>query len=236
MARVLLDMAISVDGFVGGPSGADVGLYDWYFNPSEVSRPVIDELVATTGAIVIGRGTYRPGEESGGWEDTPYEVPHFVITHQPPSPLPDGKVRFIFVTDGVGAAINAAKEAAGDRYATIGGGADVAQQALSAGLVTNCSCTLSQCLSERECACSTDSIMDGGSAESECSTDPTSHICVTAWMGHVHQADLDGAGTRRSGDSASIVGTPSRPMVKSSSATMFSITCRTPSAPSRASP
>jgi dihydrofolate reductase len=135
MARVLLDMAISVDGFVGGPSGADVGLYDWYFNPSEVSRPVIDELVATTGAIVIGRGTYRTGEESGGWEDTPYEVPHFVITHQPPSPLPDGKVRFIFVTDGVGAAINAAKEAAGDRYATIGGGADVAQQALSAGLV-----------------------------------------------------------------------------------------------------
>lgn len=135
MAKVLLDMAISVDGFVGGPRGADAGLYDWYFNPSEVSRPVIDELVATTGAIVIGRGTYRTGEESGGWDDTPYEVPHFVITHQPPAPLPDGKVRFIFVTDGIAAAIDAAKEVAGDRFATIGGGADVARQALSAGLV-----------------------------------------------------------------------------------------------------
>ena len=55
MAKVLLDMAISLDGFIGGPGGSDVGLYDWYFNPSEVSRPVIDELVTTTGAIVIGR-------------------------------------------------------------------------------------------------------------------------------------------------------------------------------------
>jgi dihydrofolate reductase len=135
MAKVLLDMAISLDGFIGGPGGSDVGLYDWYFSPSAVSRPVIDELVTTTGAIVIGRGAYRTGEESGGWEDTPYQVPHFVITHQPPASLPDGKVQFVFVTDGVTAAIKAAKEAAGDRYATIGGGADVARQALSAGLV-----------------------------------------------------------------------------------------------------
>jgi hypothetical protein len=29
MAKVLLDMAVSLDGFVGGPGGADVGLYDW---------------------------------------------------------------------------------------------------------------------------------------------------------------------------------------------------------------
>ena len=32
MAKVLLDMAISLDGCVGGPDGADVGLYDWYFS------------------------------------------------------------------------------------------------------------------------------------------------------------------------------------------------------------
>ena len=134
MAKVLLDMAISLDGFVGGPGGADVGLYDWYFNPSEVSRPVIDELVATTGAIVIGRGAYGTGEESGGWEDTPYAVPHFVITHHPPTP-PQRGVEFVFVTEGVTAAIDAAKEAAGDLFATIGGGSDIARQALAAGLV-----------------------------------------------------------------------------------------------------
>jgi hypothetical protein len=93
MAKVLLDMAVSLDGFVGAPGGVDVGLYDWYVNPSEVSRPVIDELIETTGAIVIGRGAYVTGEDSGGWDDTPYRVPHFVITHQPPlqadgSPVP----------------------------------------------------------------------------------------------------------------------------------------------------
>jgi len=71
MAKVLLDMAISLDGYVGGPDGADVGLYDWYFSPSEVSRPVITELVETTGAIVIGRGAFGTGEDAEGWDDTP---------------------------------------------------------------------------------------------------------------------------------------------------------------------
>jgi hypothetical protein len=80
MAEVLLDMAVSLDGFVAGLSGADGGLYDWYFNPSEVSQPVIEDLVATTGAIVLGRGAFGTGEDAGGWEDTPYAVPHFVVT------------------------------------------------------------------------------------------------------------------------------------------------------------
>jgi dihydrofolate reductase len=135
MAKVLLDMAISLDGFVGGPGGADVGLYDWYFNPSEASRPIVEELIQTTGAIVIGRGAYGTGEDAEGWDDTPYAVPHFVITHRPPPLVPGRKVQFVFITDGVAAAIDAAKQAAGDRYATIGGGADIARQALSAGLV-----------------------------------------------------------------------------------------------------
>lgn len=135
MAKVLLDMAVSLDGFVAGAGGADAGLYDWYFNPSEVSRPVIEELIETTGAIVMGRGAYNTGEEFGGWDDTPYAVPHFVITHQPLPEVPGRKVQFVFVREGVAPAIDAAKEAAGDRYATIGGGADIARQALSAGLV-----------------------------------------------------------------------------------------------------
>jgi dihydrofolate reductase len=120
MSKVLLDMAISLDGFVGGPAGTDVGLYDWYFSPSEISKPVIVELIETTGAIVIGRGAYGTGEDSGGWDDTPYAVPHFVITHRPPAPVPGRSVEFFFVTDGVAAAIDAAKDAAGDRYVTIG--------------------------------------------------------------------------------------------------------------------
>jgi dihydrofolate reductase len=135
MSKVLLDMAISLDGFVGGPGGSDAGLYEWYFDPSEKSRPVIEALVETTGAIVLGRGAYGTGEDAEGWDETPYEVPHFVITHRPPAPVPGSPVEFLFVPDGVAAAVDAAKEAAGDRYATIGGGADIARQALAAGLV-----------------------------------------------------------------------------------------------------
>jgi dihydrofolate reductase len=134
VGRVLLDMAISQDGFVGVPGDDDPGLYDWYFDPSDASRPVVDELVATTGAIVLGRGAFGTGDDAGGWDETPYAVPHFVVTHRPPQ-RPAGPVEFVFVTDGVVAAVARAREAAGDRYVTIGGGAGVARQCLADGLV-----------------------------------------------------------------------------------------------------
>lgn len=132
---VLLDMAISLDGCIGRPDVSDPGLYDWYFDPSEISRPVVDELVETTGAIVLGRGAFGLGDDAGGWDDTPYAVKHFVVTHRPPPERPGGPVDFVFVTEGVTAAIELAREAAGDRYATVGGGADIARQCLAAGLV-----------------------------------------------------------------------------------------------------
>ena len=135
LAGVLLDMAISQDGFIGVPGDADPGLYDWYFDPSEASRPVVDELVATTGAIVLGRGAFGTGDDAEGWDDSPYAVPHFVVTHRPPAGRLDGPIEFVFVTEGVVAAVARAREAAGDRYATIGGGADVARQCLADGLV-----------------------------------------------------------------------------------------------------
>jgi dihydrofolate reductase len=135
MAGVLLDMAISVDGLVGRPGDPDVGLYDWYFDPPDASRPVVEELVATTGAIVLGRNAYGSADDAAGWDETPYDVPHLVVTHRPPQPPPSGPVRFEFVTEGVAAAVERARELAGERYVTIGGGADVARQCLAAGLV-----------------------------------------------------------------------------------------------------
>ena len=135
MAQVLLDMAISLDGFIGRADQIDPGLYDWYFDPPASSRPVIDELVETTGAIVLGRGAFGMSEDAGGLEETPYDVPHFVVTHRPPQPAPAGPVRFVFVPEGVQQALELAQEAAGERYVTIGGGADVARQFLAAGLV-----------------------------------------------------------------------------------------------------
>jgi dihydrofolate reductase len=135
MGGVLLDMAVSLDGLICGPGGGDGGLYDWYFEPSEVSRPVVDELVAQTGAIILGRGAFGTGDDAGGWEETPYEVPHFVVTHRPPQPVQVGAVEFVFVPEGVRAAVELARAAAGDRYATIGGGADIARQCLAERLV-----------------------------------------------------------------------------------------------------
>ena len=135
MPGVLLDMAISLDGLICWPDGADGGLYDWYFDPSEASRPVVDELVSTTGAIIIGRGAFDVGDDAGGWDDTPYDVPHFVVTHRPPHPVPGRTVEFVFVPGGVRAAVDLARAAAGDRYATIGGGADIARQCLAEHLV-----------------------------------------------------------------------------------------------------
>ena len=88
---VLLDMAISLNGHVGRDDGSDPGLYDWYFDPSEISKPVIDELVETTGAIVLGRNAFGQGDDTGGWDDTPYEVKHFVVTSRR---LSDGRRRF----------------------------------------------------------------------------------------------------------------------------------------------
>ena len=46
---VLLDMAISLDGHIGRDHRSDPGLYDWYFEPSDISKPVVDEIVDNTG-------------------------------------------------------------------------------------------------------------------------------------------------------------------------------------------
>jgi dihydrofolate reductase len=129
----LLDMAISLDGYVAAPGGGDAGLHDWYFDPPPASVPIIDELVVTTGAIVIGRAAYEAGG-AAGWDDTPYRVRHVVITHRPPERPPDRTIDFVFA-GGVAQAMDLAVAAAGARWVVVGGGADIARQLLAAGLV-----------------------------------------------------------------------------------------------------
>ena len=138
MTAVLLDMAVSLDGYVSPPGGGDGGLHDWYFDPQGASREIVAELEREAGAILLGRNAYGAGDDAAGWDDTPYDVPHIVLTHRPPGGAPslrNGPVEFRFVTEGIEAAVAAAKEAAGERLAVIGGGADIARQALRAGLV-----------------------------------------------------------------------------------------------------
>ena len=133
MGTVILDMSMSLDGFAAGPNGEDMGLNDWFFTPARRSHEIIEESIASTGAIVMGRRSYDAGGDAEGFADTPYDAAHFVLTSRPPTSMPAGNVAFTFVTDGVASALEQAKAAAGARNVAIGGGPTTAQGFVQAG-------------------------------------------------------------------------------------------------------
>jgi dihydrofolate reductase len=109
------------------------------------STPVVEELQSNVGTTVMGRnmfgggpGPWREDPPWNGWwgDDPPFHTPVFVLTHHPREPVEmEGGTTFIFVTDGIESALEQAKEAAVGRDVMIGGGANVVQQYLAAGLV-----------------------------------------------------------------------------------------------------
>jgi dihydrofolate reductase len=134
------------------------GLHSWAFEleaflrahgmPGGVvnaSTPAAEEMQANTGAVIMGRNMFggHPGPWnaqqpwSGWWGDNPpFHVPVFVLTHHAREPLVmQGGTTFYFVTDGIHAAYERAKQAAGERDIWLGGGAKAAQQYLNAGLL-----------------------------------------------------------------------------------------------------
>ena len=135
MGKVILDMAMSVDGFIAGPNDDDRGLHTYFFAPAPETTKLIDAGIKTTGAMIMGRRTYDLGDHFDGFADTPYKVPHFVLSHTVPTKPAKGETAFTFVADGIESALRQAKAAAGDRAVVIGGGASVAQQFLAAGLI-----------------------------------------------------------------------------------------------------
>jgi dihydrofolate reductase len=154
MGIVAADISVSLDGFVAGPNdGPELGLgeggealHEWIvglqswrerhgLEGGESSRDaeVLEEAFRDVGAIVLGRRMY---ENARGWgDDPPFKVPVFVLSHQEREPIVKGETSFDFVTDGIEAAVKRAKEAAGDRNVSIGGGASAIQQAMAAGLL-----------------------------------------------------------------------------------------------------
>ncbi|MCI0712099.1 MAG: dihydrofolate reductase family protein [Chloroflexi bacterium] len=137
MGKVILDMSISLDGFICDPDEGDGGLHDWYFAPSDTDKAVIEEVIYSTGAIIMGRRTYNLGDQYDGWADNPYRVPHLVLTHRIPEKPAKGDTEFIFVTDGIESLMQQAKAAAGDKDVVIGGGANLTRQVIKAGLIDN---------------------------------------------------------------------------------------------------
>jgi dihydrofolate reductase len=112
---------------------------------TNISSEVVDEALRTRGATVMGRRMFSGGQ--GPWEDDPnadawwgddppFHHPVFILTHHAREPVTkQGGTTFTFVTDGIEAALEQAKAAAGDKDVGIGGGANVAQQYLKAGLL-----------------------------------------------------------------------------------------------------
>jgi dihydrofolate reductase len=109
------------------------------------STPVMEEAQANVGAVVMGRnmfgggpGPWRKDPPWKGWwgDNPPFHTPVFVLTHHPREPLEmEGGTTFFFVTNGIEPALDQAREAAGDMDVSLGGGANVIQQYLAAGLV-----------------------------------------------------------------------------------------------------
>lgn len=165
VGKVKLQISISVDGFVAGPNQSredPLGeggeqLHQWIFKlaswrrthgqqggETNVSDAIFEEMVENVGAVVMGRNMFGGGpgpwgeEPWQGWwgDEPPFHVPVFVLTHHPREPLEmRGGTTFTFVTDGIEPALEQARQAADGKDVSLGGGADVVQQYLRAGLV-----------------------------------------------------------------------------------------------------
>jgi dihydrofolate reductase len=174
MGKVKVSMAMSLDGFVAGPNQSfenplgegGMRLHEWLFEleafqaehgggggTTNASTQIVADL-QDAGAHVMGRhmfgGGSGPWDESwkGWWGDEPpYHGPVFVLTNHPREPLPmQGGTTFYFVTDGIDAALERAREAAGDADVLIAGGASVVQQYFAAGLIDEITLSVSPVL------------------------------------------------------------------------------------------
>ncbi|MFD1412825.1 dihydrofolate reductase family protein [Oceanobacillus jeddahense] len=151
MGKVVIDMSMSLDGFIAGlhdsqeqPLGENGAvLHSWLFNGDMVSkhstffkltsenRDVLDCSLDSEGAGLTGRRTF---DIVGGWGGSPPGgSPMFILTHYPPEDFMEGDTPFTFVTDGIESAIKQAKAAAGNKVVGVSG-ASTAQQCLAAGL------------------------------------------------------------------------------------------------------
>lgn len=157
--------SISLDGFGAGPEQSlehplgrgGEALHEWMFGTrffktmigedggSEgVDQAYADRAMSGFGAFILGRNMFGPVR--GPWPDDswtgwwganpPYHAPTFVLTHHPRDPIVmEGGTTFIFVTEGIEAALEQARAAAGELDVKIGGGVETVRQYLRAGLI-----------------------------------------------------------------------------------------------------
>ncbi len=148
MGKVTTGATMSIDGYIAGPgeSGFDL-LFQWYdngdvetptgdpgmtFHTSAASARHLKELTESLGALLVGRHLY---DFVNGWGGRhPLGVTTVVLTHRLPQDRPVEDDNFVFVTEGIEAAVAKAREIAGDRNVGVNGG-QMARQCLDAGLL-----------------------------------------------------------------------------------------------------
>jgi dihydrofolate reductase len=150
MAKVIAAITMSVDGYITGPDdgpGQGLGeggerLHYWVFGgpwsyesdprgePEGEDAEFLNEMQVRVGAVVVGRNMYEAAEHWG--DKNPFGVPVFVVTHRPNEEPDTGEFAFV---GGFEEAIDRAKDAAGGKDDSIGGGGDVIRQGLDAGIV-----------------------------------------------------------------------------------------------------
>lgn len=164
MARLRFQISMSLDGFIAGPNQSEenplgeggMQLHAWAFSLEawrkrhgqeggevNASTSVVEETWENIGATVMGRnmfggrGPWGDDPWEGWWgEDPPFHTPVFVITHHARQPVAKrGGTTFTFITDGIESARGQALAAAVGKDVALGGGANVAQQYLKAGLI-----------------------------------------------------------------------------------------------------
>jgi dihydrofolate reductase len=150
MAKVVAGITTSVDGYFAGPEdGPGKGLGEggerlhywvfggpWTYDDEPKGEPAGDddvwlaEAMSRVGAVVGGRGTYEAARHWG--DKNPWGLPFFIVTHRPEEEPEGGEFTFV---SGVEAAVERARESAGDKDVNVMGGGEVIRQALAAGVV-----------------------------------------------------------------------------------------------------
>ncbi|GAA2785883.1 dihydrofolate reductase family protein [Crossiella cryophila] len=148
MAKVILGASMSLDGYVSGPeeSGFDK-LFQWYengdvtietrhptltFKLTETSAAHFRSMLDNTGALLVGRRLFDITDGWGG--EHPLGVRTVVLTHKVPDGWEQDGEHFVFVTEGIEAAVAKAREIAGEKLVGVSAGI-TGGQALDAGLV-----------------------------------------------------------------------------------------------------
>jgi dihydrofolate reductase len=157
--------SISLDGYGAGPEQSlenpmGVGgmkLHEWVlptrtfqrmFGKEDGTTGIDDDFAArgfaNVGAWILGRNMFGPvrgpwpNESWKGWwgDNPPYHCPVFVLTHYAREPIAmEGGTVFHFVTDGIAAALERAREAAKGQDVRLVGGVATIRQYLEAGLI-----------------------------------------------------------------------------------------------------